>query len=121
MFVSNKIQKLEHHDWSYCFCADYENRRKCELCITVNDFDYFEELMRGKKLDRDFVSHYHQKLLPYLRQLFFAKKKSICFLNNVYTHSIRKFLHNEPRTFHVEDIADELLNRKLNEKKGRIS
>ena len=75
MFVSNKIQKLEHHDWSYGFCADYENRRKCELCITVNDFDYFEELMRGKKLDRDFVSHYHQKLLPYLRQLFFAKKK----------------------------------------------
>ena len=75
MFVSNKIQKLEHHDWSYCFCADYENRRKCELCITVNDFDYFEELMRGKKLDRDFVSNYHQKLLPYLRQLFFAKKK----------------------------------------------
>ena len=74
MFVSNKIQKLEHHDWSYCFCADYENRRKCELCITVNDFDYFEELMRGKKLDRDFVSHYHQKLLPYLRQVFFAKK-----------------------------------------------
>ena len=75
MFVSNKIQKLEHHDRSYCFCADYENRRKCELCITVNDFDYFEELMRGKKLDRDFVSNYHQKLLPYLRQLFFAKKK----------------------------------------------
>ena len=74
MFVSNKIQKLEHHDWSYCFCADYENRRKCELCITVNDFDYFEELMRGKKLDRDFVSNYHQKLLPYLRQVFFAKK-----------------------------------------------
>ena len=87
MFVSNKIQKLEHHDWSYCFCADYENRRKCELCITVNDFDYFEELMRGKKLDRDFVSHYHQKLLPYLRQLFFAKKKNQFVFSTMYTRT----------------------------------
>ena len=88
MFVSNKIQKLEHHDWSYCFCADYENRRKCELCITVNDFDYFEELMRGKKLDRDFVSNYHQKLLPYLRQLFFAKKKKFNLFSQQCIHAL---------------------------------
>lgn len=74
-FLINCLLQIKYKYWGYCFCTDYENRRKCELCITVNDFDYFEELMRGKKLDRDFVSHYHQKLLPYLRQLFFAKKK----------------------------------------------
>lgn len=74
MFVSNKIQKLEHHDWSYCFCADYENRRKCELCVIVNDFSDFEDLIIEKRLDRYLLLDYHKRLLPYLRQLFFAKK-----------------------------------------------
>ena len=73
-FLINCLFQIKYKYWGYCFCTDYENRRKCELCVIVNDFSDFEDLIIEKRLDRYLLLDYHKRLLPYLRQLFFAKK-----------------------------------------------
>ena len=48
-----------------------------------SDFNDFEDIIKVKIIDRDFLLDYHRKLIPYLRKLFYAKKlqkKSVVFL-----------------------------------------
>ena len=43
-----------------------------------------------------------------------------CFLNEAYTYTYRVLPLQELRTFHLEKIIDELLDRKLDEKKEEL-
>ena len=42
-FLINCLLQIKYKYWGYCFCTDYENRRKCELYVIVNDFSDFED------------------------------------------------------------------------------
>lgn len=41
--------------WSYCFCSDYENR-KCELCLIVDDFNNFAEMLHENVFNKYFFN-----------------------------------------------------------------
>lgn len=99
---------------------DYTNDRLCELCLIQDDFNTFEEVITKIVLDRQFLIADQQKLYPPLRRLFFEKISAICcFLDSVYTATIRR-RNDEFRTFHVEEMIDQMLNRKFEEQKNQF-
>ena len=119
-FLLNCLFQIEHKGWDYCFCADYTNDRLCELCLIQGDFNTFEEVITKIVLDRQFLIADQQKLYPPLRRLFFEKISAICcFLDSVYTATIRR-RNDEFRTFHVEEMIDQMLNRKFEEQKNQF-
>ena len=86
------------------------------LCVIVDDFKDFEELLRENILDKNFLLGYPKQLFPYLRRLFLAKETATCcFLDDVYVHTSRVYPSGENITFHIEDITDELVNRNFDE------
>ena len=55
--------------------------RKSELCFIKINFNNFEDMIKEKVIERDFLLSYQQKLIPYLGKLFYAKKlQSLVFL-----------------------------------------
>ena len=83
-----------------------------------DDFNDFEDIIKVKITDRDFLLSYHWKVMTYLRKLFYAKKKTFCcFLYHVYIYSTQLLAHHTTRTFYVEDIIDNLVVQKLNKLK----
>ena len=84
--------------------------------MIVDDFKDFEELLRENLLDKNFLLGYPKQLFPYLCGLFLAKETATCcFLDDVYVHTSRVYPSGENITFHIEDITDELVNRKFYE------
>ena len=80
-FLINCLLQIKSKIRSFCFCEEYKNGRKCELCLINSDFNDFEDIIKVKIIDRDFLLDYHRKLIPYLCKLFYAKKlKSVVFL-----------------------------------------
>ena len=75
------MSQIKYKGWSYYFCDDYENGRKCELCVIENDFNDFENLIAEKMLDRYFLLDYHHELLLYRHQFrsfpYFLCKKTL--------------------------------------------
>ena len=63
----------------FCFCAECENERKSDLCLINDDFNDFEDIIKVKITDRDFLLSYHWKVMTYLRKLFYAKKNILLF------------------------------------------
>ena len=117
-FLINSLSLIKYKGWNYYFCVDYGNRRKCELCVIGDNFDDFENVVREKILEGDFILNYHSKLYPYLQRLFFAKNTACCcFLDEVYSFTYRLNGENHMRTFHLEEIIDELVRNKLMEKR----
>ena len=81
-FLINCLSLIKYKSWNYCFCIDYGNEKKSELCVIGDDFGNFENVVCEKILDSDFLLNYHIKFYPYLWRLFFAKKTaSCCFLD----------------------------------------
>ena len=117
-FLINCLSLIKYKGWNYCFCVDYGNRRKCELCVIGDNFDDFENVVGEKILDRDFLLNYHNKLYPYLRRLFFAEKTACCcFLDEVYSFTYRLNSENHMRNLHLEEIINKLVLNKLMEKR----
>ena len=94
-FLIDWLSQIKYKKWSYFFCADYQYRRKCGLCVIADDFNDFEELIREKILDRNFLFDYHEKLVPYLRCLFFAKKRCAVVFLMTFILTIIECSHNK--------------------------
>ena len=71
-FLINCLSLIKCKSWSYCFCINYNNERKCELCVINDDFGDSQNVVSEKILDRDFLLDYHNKLYLSLQRLFFA-------------------------------------------------
>ena len=117
-FLINSLSLVKYKSWNYCFCINYGNESKCELCVIEDDFGDSENVVHEKILDRDLLLNYHNKLYPYLQRLFFAKKAACCcFLDELYSLTYRLNGENFNRTFSLEEIIDELVQNKLIEKR----
>ena len=113
-FLINCLFSIKYKSWSYCFRIDYNNQKKCELCVINDDFGDFENVVFEKILDRDFLLDYHNKLYSYLRRLFFAKKTACCcFFDEVFSYTYRLVGENLTGVFCLEEIIDELVQNKL--------
>ena len=89
-FLINSLLQIKSKIWSFCFFEEYENGKKCELYLINEDFNDFEDIIKVKIIDRDFLLDYQWKLIPYLRKLFYLKKTATCcFLDDVYIYSTR--------------------------------
>ena len=50
-FLINSLSLVKYKSWNYCFCIDYGNESKCELCVIEDDFGDFENVVHEKILD----------------------------------------------------------------------
>ena len=113
-FLINCLSQIKYRYWPYCFCSDYGNEKKCEICLIVIKFRDFEEKLTENVFKIYFLVSYHKKLVPYLRKPFFAKKTATCcFLDEVYFYSYRFYPTGENINALIEEIIKRMEDMKL--------
>ena len=83
--------------------------------MIVDDFKDFEELLRENILKTFYLVTPNNCFLTFAGFFLAKETTTCCFLDDVYVHTSRVYPSGENITFHIEDITDELVNRKFDE------
>lgn len=83
-FLMNMLLLIQNNGFYYC----YWEAKKCQICNINDHFVHFEHDMRKNIFNEHCLKGYHQKLVPYLNQLFHENKNFLCcFLDSEYKYS----------------------------------